>query len=429
MYCKNCGKEINSGDSFCGSCGQPVQNNENVSQNTQELKQETVVKKTAKTISIKKEILKKWGPVAGAITCALIIVIAIIVNLTTKVSLEDYIVEEISYAGINGYGYVDMSDVIDYSALENEIIGEFNGTESMYNEDYWEYSFSSVSDYIDYSWSENNGTLSNGDTVVLTVTIDKTGMKSNKFFQKKISGKETQTFDFEVQGLEEGVVIDVFDAVDGIAYDTNDGDLSIDLKDDYEKIYDNNVTIKVENNRIKVYGDEFHSFSVGVETVTDNINEKTKTTKLSISCEPTDYVDYGIVITPAEKEFDLTVLSFIEDGNIKAKDIKTLKSNADASAKNLFDTSKYKFSKAVFYNCDTYYTSNTLVFYYTDGKQYYALRYDDMQKDQTGNVFDIKAISVDYAKSLFGSIYLFNSVEVCEDNLSVTAQYPITISE
>ena len=429
MYCKNCGKEINSGDAFCGSCGQPVQNIENVTQNTQELKQENVEKKATKTISIKKETLKKWVPVAGAITCALIIVIAIIVNLTTKVSLEDYIVKEISYVGINGYGYVDVSDAIDYSALENEIIGEFNGTETMYNEDYWDYSFSSVSDYIDYSWSENNGTLSNGDTVVLTVSIDKDGMKSNKFFQKKISGSEIQLFYFEVQGLEEGVVIDVFDAVGEIVYDTNDGDLSIDLKDGYEKTYDNNVTVKVENSRIKVYGDDFHSFSVGVETVTDNINEKTKTTKLSINCEPTEYVDYGLVINPAEKDFNLTVLSFIEDANIKAKDIKTLKSNADASAEDLFDTSKYKFSKAVFYNCDSYYTSNTLVFYYTDGKQYYALRYDDMQKDQAGNVFDVKDISVNYATSLFGSIYLFNSVEACEDNLSVTAQYPITISE
>ena len=423
MYCKNCGKEINNGDAFCGSCGQPVQSTENV----QGEKQEIVTKKSTKTISIKKETIKKFAPIVSAVAVALIIVIAIIVNLTTKVSLDDYVVEEISYIGIDGYGYVDTTDVIDYSALENEIIGEFNGSESMYNEDYWEYSFSSVNDYIDYSWSENNGTLSNGDTVVLTVTIDKSGMKSNKFFKKKISGRETQTFEYEVQGLEEGVVIDVFDAVSGIAYDTNSSNISIHLKDDYEKTYDNNITVKVENDRIRVYGDDFYSFSIGVETVTDNINENTKTTKLSIDCEPTEYVDYGLVINPEEKEFSLTVLSSIKDGNIKAQDIKTLKSNADALAKNLFDTSIYKFSKAVFYNCDSYYTRNTLVFYYTDGKQYYALRYDDMKKDQNGNVFASKDITAEYSKSWAGSIFLFNSIEACENNLSVTAQYPVTV--
>ena len=213
----------------------------------------------------------------------------------------------------------------------------------------------------------------------------------------------------------------------GIAYDTNSSNISIHLKDDYEKTYDNNITVKVENDRIRVYGDDFYSFSIGVETVTDNINENTKTTKLSIDCEPTEYVDYGLVINPEEKEFSLTVLSSIKDGNIKAQDIKTLKSNADALAKNLFDTSIYKFSKAVFYNCDSYYTRNTLVFYYTDGKQYYALRYDDMKKDQNGNVFASKDITAEYSKSWAGSIFLFNSIEACENNLSVTAQYPVTV--
>lgn len=428
MYCKNCGKEINSGDAFCGSCGQPVQSTENVIVNAQEIKQENVTTKAPKTISIKKDTIKKWGPVVGAVAVALIIVIAIIVNLTTKVSLEDYVAEEISFGGINGYGYVDTSDVIDYSRLQDELIGEFKGTESMYNEDYWEYSFATVNDYIEYTWDALNGSLSNGDIIVLTVSIDKTGMKENKFFQKKISGKETQFFYFEVQGLEEGVAIDVFDAVEEVVFDTTKTNYKLNfyLKDNYEKSYDNNITVKVEYGSVVVYGDDFRSFSVDLNTVTDNINEKTKSTKLEIDCDPTDYVEYGLVISPSEKEFDLSILSYVEDGKLQKNDVLELKTSADELASELFDITKFKFDNVCYYECDGYNFKNALVFYYTDGQKFYPLRFEEVKVNQKGEITSHSECT--YSTSwLYNSIFAFNNINECETNISATNKYPITI--
>lgn len=446
MNCTNCGNEIKSGDAFCGSCGQPVKNIENT--NTADMnstqnkipttppiaKKETV----PKTVSIKKDTLKKWLPIGIGVAVAVIVAITIIATIASRVSLKNYISDEYYFTGINGYGSIEFEDVIDYEALDAELKGEYTGSDKGdiwgYSDEYAEYMFASSSDYIEVIYPENNGALSNGDEVELTIAVDTKGIKNNKAFKKTISGGETHTFKYTVEGLPEGTVIDVFDAVESFTLDTtSNNSTDIALKADYVKDYGNGISVHVEDGySIKVYGDDFHSFSVGVEPATDNIHADTQTVKLVVDCEPDEFAEKGIIISPAEKEINVTVLSWITDGVFNESDLKALKAGVDKVVSEQFDTKKFKFSEANFYYYEGGWSgvSTMFCFCYTDGEKTYVLRVEDLKKDDNGNVYELDYQEVRYHTSLFGGgIFAFDSVEAFEKEIVFQNKYQITIPE
>lgn len=382
---------------------------------------------------MEKSKMKKIIVIAGVVIIALAAIIAIIVNVTTKVSLKDYITDDIVYNGINGYGFVEADEVIDEESLTNAIIGGAWDLEAVNNEEYWEYSFSEIGDYLEYAWSENNGALSNGDTVTLTVSIDKEGMKNNPFYKKKLSGKDTQTFKFKVDGLEDGVAIDVFDAVDYFYLNTTGFDIYdyTVLKEDYVKEYSEGITVRVENDRIKVYGDDFYSFTVDIEPITDNYDEKTEKLKLGIDCESTKYIENGLVLAPSVKEFDVEVISWVDDGNISTDDITILKNTANETAKNLFDINKFKLIEInhYYYESKTYGGSNMLNFYYSDGNSVYTLTFNDLIRTRNGDICDVEDEEVDYETEWFsGKIKARNSIEEFEElDMVYNTKYQIAI--
>lgn len=382
---------------------------------------------------MEKSKMKKIIVIAGVVIIALAAIIAIIVNVTTKVSLKDYITDDIVYNGINGYGFVEADEVIDEESLTNAIIGGAWDLEAVNNEEYWEYSFSEIGDYLEYEWSENNGALSNGDTVTLTVSIDKEGMKNNPFYKKKLSGKDTQTFKFKVEGLKDGVAIDVFDAVDYFYLDTTGlkiYDHTV-LKDEYIKEYSDGITVKVENDEIRVYGDDFYSFTIDIEPISDNYDEETEKLKLGIDCEPTKYIENGLVIAPYEKEFKVEVISYVDDGNINTDDITILKNTANETAKNLFDINKFKLIEInhYYYESKTYGGSNMLNFYYSDGNSVYTLTFNDLIRTRNGAICDVEDEEVDYETEWFsGKIKARSSIEEFEKlDMVYNTKYQIAI--
>lgn len=382
---------------------------------------------------MEKSKIKKLIAVVGVAIIALTAIIIIIVNDTTKVSLKEYVSDEIVYNGINGYGFIEADEIIDEEALTNAIIGGAWDFESVNDEEYFEYGFSKVGDYLEYELSENNGTLSNGDTVTLTVSIDKDGMKNNPFYKKKLSGKDTQTFKFKVDGLKEGVAIDVFDAVDYFYLNTTGFDIYdyTVLKEDYVKEYSDGITVKVENDRIKVYGDDFYSFTVDIEPVTDNYDENTEKLKLGIDCESTKYIENGLVLAPSVKEFDVEVISWVDDGDINTDDIKILKNIADAEAKKLFDTNKFKLTEInhYFYESKTYGGSNMLNFYYSDGSSIYTLTFNDLVRTRDGRICGVEDEEIDYETDWWtGKIKARSSIEEFEKlDMVYNTKYQITI--
>ncbi len=398
--------------------------------------QNTSAKKPAtKKSKIIKAVIISGVSAFVAFVIAVVSIIAIVVS-ASRVTIDDYITGECVFSGVNGYGSINFEDVIDYEALDKELKGEYKGSDKGtiwgYSDEYAEYLCTSSTDYIEVIYPENNGKLSNGDEVEIVITVDVKGIKGNKVFKKSVSGGEKHTIKYTVEGLSEGTVIDIFDAVESFTIDTtSNNSTSIALKESYIKDYGNGVSVRVEDNKIKVYGDDFYSFIVNVKLATDNIHTDTEKVKLVIGCEQDEHVEKGIIISTAEKEIDATVISWITDGVFNADDLKVLKAKADSVASEEFDIKKFKHSETNFYYYEGGWSgiSTMLNFSYSDGKTTYVLWFDDLKKDDNGNVYCVDSQKISYKINwVNGKIAAYDSVEAYEkQEIVFQNKYQITI--
>ena len=373
-------------------------------ESTEEVKTDSIVnktedqttqnKKTPKNESKKKKII--LGVVIGAVSLFLAFVIAIvsivcIVISSTRVSLDDYVTGECQFTGANGYGSVYAEDIIDYDALDDKIMDEHA------NDGYsWFYGYTSSNDYIDITYPENNGSLSNGDTVEITVNIDKDGMKNDSSFKKTISGDEIQVFTYTVTGLPDATAIDVFDAVDNVVYDTITDNVSIEFKDEYVKEYGNGVSVKADSGYVKIFINGTWHYTVSLTINTENFSIDNPKVTLYTQESGDQFIEDNIVLIDTEKTVDANVVSYFYSMNISDNDIKALKKSADEFMKENFGSGKAKYKKAIAYydaSEDGTFIGLLNFYYEVDGKIYAAI-YENLKKDQNNNVYNIDQVEV-----------------------------------
>ena len=407
MYCNHCGKENPDGSKVCNSCGLEIQRTEDavipVAQATPGATSTASANPNETLENIKEKALDIWskldkkkvftfGGIGLGALAVIILVIVIISSAGSKVSLKKYVADELVCSGINGYGIVENIDtLINMDELQEDIA-------SNKYEDYGYYYYTSVRDYISYEiTSENNGMLSNDDEVVITVRINQEGIKENPMFKKKISGDEEQEFKFTVSGLEEGVAIDVFDAVESVAVDTTSyNNLTINLKKDYFKDYGKDgINVKTENDSIRVYGDNFQSFTLGVRSMSDNFDQSKGTHKLVVSAEADRYKEYGIVLAKTETEVKASFISYVTDNTIPAADLAKLTQKAKDDIKNRFPDQNCTLEKTVLYIYDGTRYNNSVVYFFKGTESYYAIWHDNLKQNSDHSIVDIDELRMD----------------------------------
>lgn len=421
MNCKNCGNEISENSAFCSGCGKPVVEAETQQAatpatqkgsiiNTEALKNQ--VKTTMDKASVDKAKIKKLAPVAIGALAILFLVAAIVINATSKISVKKFIAEDVPYTGINGYGNVVIEDVLDFDGLHQALIAGSVAEEDLDNEEFWEYALYHTVDYITYEWSENNGTLSNGDTVTLTLTIDKEGIKNNPLYKKKISGGEEQTFKFKVEGLEEGVALDIFDALECCYYDeTKDNDEYIlKIKDDYSREYEKGITVvSNDSGSLTVYGDDFYSFTVPFHLASDKVTDKATSTKVVLGREQTEYVDLGIVFKETEKAVEVKHLKFVDSNIFDKETLKLLQDRAVEVAKKSIDTSKYSLHKVELYVGGEL-DNQVLAYFFKGSDGFYVVNYEDMKCTSDNKLYDISNLEPEVISTWFWGANKFDDM-------------------
>lgn len=217
MKCFNCDKEIGNNNTKCEFCGVDLKTEENESikslnksensggintMNINNLKS----KKTIKTIIIIVSIL------------AVIATIATTCIYSNKTNMNKFINKTIEFSGYNGFGEIKKEDVIDFNALISSL-GEAktNGSRTLFDELMSEFTPNTIMGLIkiDIDKSKN---LSNGDTV--TVVITPNYLEINKLnLKKELTGKESYTVTYKVEGLKDGTTIDPFKIITSVTYD------------------------------------------------------------------------------------------------------------------------------------------------------------------------------------------------------------------
>lgn len=445
MYCNHCGKPNEDGTKICTSCGQEIQRTEDAviprpqqmqpNENTNSIgdKLGEIISKIdtdkikAKLDGMDKKKIAIFGGIAGGALALFIAVLVIITSCTTKIKLKNYIADELEYTGINGYGsVVSEADLIDWDSLQNDILKK-KMKQSDYNDDYYYYYSSYIGDYITIECtSENNGTLSNGDEIEYTFTINKDAIKENPRFGKMISGGETQTFTFKVEGLAEATKIDVFDAVDYVTIDsTYYNSTKIVLKENYVKQYDNDgINVRVENGYINVYGDSFQSFSIYLNLVNDNFDETSTSVKLAVDCDADSYKGYGIVLAETEADVDANVISYVRYNTISKEDLNKLTQKVNNVAKERLDGEAYKVLSAVLYY-DTDNNDNSLAYYIKSDDRVYMIFYNYLKQYNDGSIVDID----DIEPRTYMTFYSYDTVSEAEsDGMTFTEKVAVPLS-
>lgn len=430
MICSNCGNRIEKDSMFCGHCGQQI-SQQSITETPQEKKQ----RPESKQIKISKEKMKTIIIVA-AIVAIIVIIAGLIVGIAaSKVNLKNYVVEEIAFSGANGYGSVSkesVSDFINDDALIDDTHKKVD-EDDYYSESYWgnltDDDFFTIMDYLEIVLPENNGALSNGDNVKITVKIDKNGIKENKNIIKSIAGGDEVSFEYKVSGLPECVAIDIFDAIEAYNYDTtvSRNNLQVKYKDDYKKTYDNGIEVRVVDGQFTVYGNDFYSFKMGVEPHTDNIHPDSESVELFVECEETAYLEYGLVFAPVSKQFAPNIITYITENSFSDGDILTLTNKANEAVSTSLGSS-VQLESVKFYidnNPDRSFSS-MLVYYYKNNDVYNVVVYDDL-KQIKGAVYDITNLEANI-RGWFGYATEYSSIEDFEDDIYYTQVYELPIN-
>lgn len=402
MFCNNCGTEIKKGDVFCGVCGTRIE--ENVQ--PVEVKKKEPIK-----------IPKKAVIIGGIASLVIVIAITVISVLAGQVSLKKFIPKELTFEGVNGYGTIQY-DFIDYDSLENELYGTTELSENdllgMSEDEIFGLIFGgdSVSDYIDVTISENvqNGNLSNGDVVTVTVIADYDAINNLPGIKKKLIGKDEIKLEYTVEGLKEPVRINVFEMITKVHLDLTKtrGNTSVDFAESIEKdgytltaeIYDSYyyddelyITVSMPSN------DEdggFDNYKTEIILSSSSYNSETDRITLCIDDEATRYVEEGIIFEPTSMEFDVDTVDYAKSAsNLSANSLSLLKTVALETEVD----EGYELSAALFVanpNRDNGYYAVSYLFKGTDGYQVVYFDNNSIVVDESGELC--------YSDNLTGSV-------------------------
>lgn len=447
-FCPMCGKENSTQSPFCLSCGanlmksdsqpqpQPQQQQQYYQQPAQAqtyYQQPAAQPQYTRPVAPpapKKPVNKKLiGIICGAVAAFIVLSIVLIVALVngSKVSVDDYIVDEVTFNGMNGYASVDYSNLIDYNGLEialkdykpldYENMTEEDLYEAFYDEIYnGYYYYSDISDYITVEClAENNGSLSNGDKVEFLITINTEAINNNSGYKKKVRSKTEITKEFEVSGLVDPVVIDVLAGVEAVdvvetARSNNNGitkdvTFEIQIKEEYAQgkiVGDYKIVLEFSYRTLnyfvytaadneylfggKIYDgyDDDSTFDINSETVTCKIDGTNKG------------FNYGIVCAPETAEITAKKRTNIirSADDISAQAFETLRTKAVAAAQERIGEGLTLVKAYVGYaSSGSRAGYNGVSFIFTDGENYWNVYYERLSVYPDGSVYGIDSLN------------------------------------
>lgn len=451
-FCPMCGKENLTESPYCLACGanltkkqEPiVQQAAPRPQPAEQYQHSAPSVKSAPARKASTADVAKILKIAVPSAVAVIVAVIVIAVLATGVSLDKYIAKEIAFSGVNGYGTADYSDLIDYVALDADLTGRKQkdyddySEEDFYEEMYYEFSGGrDISSYIDVvCLNENNGRLSNGDTVEFEITVDKNDLGRNKYFKKNLRCKEKFTEKFKVSGLVEPEKINVLDVVESVTVEKHiDGikekyDISLNYKEGYaEGMKAGNYTI-----RLSSYGEK--SAAVYVDGAGDDglhaymnvscgeFNPETGKVNVSISIEPDSLVGKGVVFEPASVDFDANVYSQLSGNNISQASFDTLKDNAAKLVAAKAGVG-YKLAKAMIIVANNNYNNgeNRISFVFQSTEGFVHIHYDWLMTDENGNIKDVENLEPHYDEDWLRNIVVYKEAseitEAYDNNFSI----------
>lgn len=226
MFCSKCGLENVTEARFCKGCGNSLKNT-NASENEDPNKN---VEKQKSLLEMIKLLPKRaWIMCIGIVILAIILLV--IINIKTRVNLNDYVIVETS--GYDGYGTARVS--VDWKAIENKY-GDSIKLRSAAEKEYGElFGFLSpvemMSMYIEIEVNQNSN-LSNGDKLEYTWSISE---RLTDYLKCKITATNNT---YKVTNLQEVETIDVFSELE-VSFNGMEPDGSIILDYDGEVLNTN----------------------------------------------------------------------------------------------------------------------------------------------------------------------------------------------
>lgn len=194
MTCKNCGNVLSENEQFCPNCG--TENSEYKGTNDKSPKKG------------KFALPKKMLFILGAIAAVVIIAIILILSRRPSINLDDYV--EITANGYEGYGMAnydfdidqmieDNTDVFDISDLDSDDLEIMSSALQVYDD---------IDNLVSGSLDKSSE-LSNGDTVIYTWKISES---SQSDFEKNYKCRlKYSNITYKVSGLEKIAEVDPFD--------------------------------------------------------------------------------------------------------------------------------------------------------------------------------------------------------------------------
>ena len=287
------------------------------------------------------------------IIAAIFIVFSVIKN-GKSINIKDYIVDNITYSGYDGYGTIDTNKhgIIDMEKLVTDMgidttnIGNAFGIEVAF-EKYIN---------IEYAVGEDPSNLKNGDIVEYKISVNYDAI-NNMNAEKKLKGDDIIIQKYTVSGLEKVVEIDPFSVIKKVVIDTEDQNRVYIVYNDDNKIGDYTMGKKFSFG-YSINMNENENANVNFKQIEiANINSGDKVT-LELDDEYAyNYAQqYGFVFSKTSQEYQvLTCKKMTNKNEINDSSIEMIKTEFQNYV-NQEDDGNYKFYGLYFYFNEGEYT-------------------------------------------------------------------------
>ncbi len=271
---------------------------------------------------------KKVIAIVGVVVAVIIVVCC--VSKSSKISVKDYINDEIKFYGCNGYATVSTNDVFNYSLLEQDL-----GPAQVVT---WD--DDPVYDFIDVRFDVQDN-LSNGDVVKATITVNCDSINNFKF-AKKLTGKKEYVKKYKVKGLEDAVEINPFEIVKNVVVDKTSGSCSFEMDNTYNKEFDGFYAHYYDNGDLQIVDSQGEEIAVITYKYDSGTLESTNKVTITTDCNQDKYSEYGIIINPISKEVEPITCDYLTKGDaLSVTDFNTLKERAIEEFNEVHPDSKY----------------------------------------------------------------------------------------
>lgn len=380
MFCEKCGAKVEKGQAFCPTCGSRI--NEQINTNNS-LDANNFGNNIVETKKLSKKSLT-----AIIISATSVIMIAIIISLvivfTGRISMKNYInYDAVQINGYTGYATVDYENIIDYNNLINDL-GDYEYSGYWFQDDVAlsgeEEMLTNCIDIVIPDCGDNSH-WSNGDTFTIQINVNYNKINGYNFDKKLVGNKDGYSKEFTIKELPEAIIINPFEMIESVDYDTNEKSSAINYIENYNKNYEsfNAHYYKEKYGNPSLEIKDSNSESLVIIPFYDNSNSYKSTNKINVRINfKEDYlVEYGIILYPTSKDYDPNVIDLIsETPKTNSNTFNDLKKLADDYVKSHSNyTSKYEYAFFGYDDNDTFFGSddndtypdkNFIAFVYSD---------------------------------------------------------------